>query len=196
MTPLEALKTTFGFSSFRGWQADVIDRVLAGKMTDRVRLLGHQKLSVFGIASEAADQQALKPVLEALLERQALAVTEHGGLCLGHAARPILRGEDQVMIAEPAPKRKGKSRTPKSNPAIPLSINARLFEALRRKRAEIASAQKVPAFVIFHDSTLRHMAAVEPSTLEQMSMISGIGAAKLAAYGAQFLNVIATKDDD
>ena len=157
--------------------------VLSGKPNPRAAALGHDRLSVFGIA-DADDQRLIKPVARALLARDALRADEHGGLSLGPAARPILKGETQVSLVLPPKterRRRGGESAHEDNP---------LFDALRALRREIASEQSVPPYVIFHDATLREMAAARPTTLGALAEISGVGARKLEAYGDAFIALI------
>jgi len=157
--------------------------VLAGKETDKIFTLNHHRLSVFGIANEE-EVQLIKPIARALLARDALRADDFGGLSFGPAARAILKGEERVSIVLP-PKRERKRRTARdSGPADPL------FDALRDLRRELAKEQGVPPYVIFHDATLREMAAVRPADRRALSEITGVGARKLEAFGDAFLAVI------
>jgi ATP-dependent DNA helicase RecQ len=157
--------------------------VLAGRDTDKVQSFGHNRLSVFGIANE--DELALiKPVSRALMARDALRADEYGGLSFGPGAKPILKGEAEVPIVLP-PKRERRRKVRATDfPHDPL------FDTLREVRRELAKAQGVPPYVIFHDATLREMAAVKPQDLQQLAMVSGVGDRKLAAYGNAFLEAI------
>ena len=158
--------------------------VLAGNDTEKVRSFGHHRLSVFGIAS--ADELALvKPVARALIARDALRVDAYGGLSFGPGAKPILKGEQQLTIAVPPP-RKRAPRKRFDGPPDPL------FDALREARRRIAADAGVPPYVIFHDSTLREIAAVKPRTLNELSMVQGVGAVKLERYGEAMLAVLST----
>ena len=158
--------------------------VLAGNDTEKVRSFGHHRLSVFGIAS--ADELALvKPVARALVARDALRVDAYGGLSFGPGAKPILKGEQQLTIAVPPP-RKRAPRKRFDGPPDPL------FDALREARRRIAADAGVPPYVIFHDSTLREIAAVKPRTLNELSMVQGVGAVKLERYGEAMLAVLST----
>jgi ATP-dependent DNA helicase RecQ len=97
-----------------------------------------------------------------------------------------LKGEEAVSIVLP-PKRERKRRASRDlGPADPL------FDALRDLRRELAREQGVPPYVIFHDATLREMAAVKPPDRRALSEITGVGARKLDAYGDAFLTVIRT----
>jgi ATP-dependent DNA helicase RecQ len=161
--------------------------VLTGAPNDKVRERGHDKISVHGIVA-GEDVALLRPVSRALLVRDALETTEHGGLMLGPNARPILRGEEEVRILMP-PKRERRGRNAR-NGADANPVGDPLFDALRACRRELAQEAGVPPYVIFHDSTLREMAEQRPSTIRDMSHISGIGQKKLDAWGDAFLAAI------
>ncbi|MFL6758952.1 DNA helicase RecQ [Sphingomonas sp.] len=157
--------------------------VLAGNDSEKVRGFGHHRLSVFGIAS--ADEIALvRPVARALIARDALRADAYGGLSFGPAAKPILKGEQDLNIAVP-PQRKRASRKRFDGPADPL------FDALRETRRKLAAESGVPPYVVFHDSTLREIAAARPATLKELSKINGVGEAKLARYGSAMLAAVA-----
>jgi ATP-dependent DNA helicase RecQ len=157
--------------------------VLAGKETDKVHSFGHHRLSVFGIASEE-EMALVRPVSRALMARDALRADDFGGLSFGPGAKPILKGEQNVEIVLPARRKGRKPRARGEEGGSPL------FEALRAKRRELASAAAVPPYVIFHDSTLREMAELRPASLAAMAEVPGVGAAKLERYGAAFLEAI------
>ncbi|BBE00085.1 DNA helicase RecQ [Sphingobium amiense] len=164
-----------------------IEAVLTGAPNDKVRERGHDRISVHGIVM--GDEAALlRPVQRALLVRDALETTEHGGLMLGPNARPILRGEEEVRILL-APKRERRGRNARRG-ADANPVGDPLFDALRACRRELAQEQGVPPYVIFHDSTLREMAEQRPASIRDMSHISGIGQKKLDAYGDAFLAAI------
>jgi ATP-dependent DNA helicase RecQ len=157
--------------------------VLAGRETDKVHSFSHHRLSVFGIASEE-ELALVKPVARALLARDALRADGYGGLSFGPAAKPILKGEATVELVLP-PKRAARRRGPAADyPHDPL------FEALRARRSALAKEAGLPPYVIFHDSTLREMAKLKPTTLATLSRLSGVGAAKLERYGEAFVEVV------
>jgi ATP-dependent DNA helicase RecQ len=157
--------------------------VLAGRETDKVHGFGHHRLSVFGIADEE-ELALVKPVARALMARDALRADDFGGLSFGPAAKPILKGEASVEVVLP-PKRARRGRGDrKEYPHDPL------FEALRARRRELAAEAGVPPYVVFHDSTLREMAELKPSSLAAIARISGVGGAKLERYGTAFVEVI------
>jgi ATP-dependent DNA helicase RecQ len=163
-----------------------LEEVLTGKASDKVRARGHDSLTVFGIVS-AEEAPLLKPVSRALLVHEAVTPTEHGGLALGPGARAILRGEESVTLVLP-PRRERTGRGKKQQADNP--VGDPLFEALRACRRALAEEAGVPPYVIFHDSTLREMAAVRPTSRAGLSEISGVGARKLDAYGARFIETI------
>ena len=155
--------------------------VLGGDDNEKVRQFGHHNLSVFGIMN--ADELALlRPVARSLLARDALRSDDFGGLSFGPGAKPILKGDERLVIAVP-PKRARKSRS-RDGVDVP---HDPLFEALRAWRREQAKEMGVPPYVIFHDSTLRGVAAAKPSSLSALSLIEGIGDTKLDRYGESLL---------
>ena len=163
-----------------------LQKVLTGVADDRVIQRGHDRLSVFGIV-EPEEALVLRPLARALQARGLLVQTEHGGLALGGKARDVLRGEEAVLIVVP-PKKERVRRSRKSQEPNP--VGDPLFDALRSLRRDLAEQGGVPPYVIFHDSTLREMAATRPQSLSELSEIGGVGARKLEAYGDAFLTVI------
>jgi ATP-dependent DNA helicase RecQ len=162
-----------------------LEQVLTGQSSDKSVQRGHEKLSVWNIV-EGEEAALLKPVGRALLLRDALRMTEHGGLALGPAARPLLKGEGSLRLVLPPKRQRRTRRGTEANP-----IGDPLFEALREKRRELAKEASLPPYVIFHDSVLRDMAAARPGSLAAMGRIAGVGTRKLEAFGDAFLRVIA-----
>lgn len=162
--------------------------VLLGKTTDKVQKNGHDKVSTFGIGKHLQEQQ-WHSLYRQLIARGLIAVDfeSMGTLKLTEASRPVLRGEETLMLREDIKPEKTKRAAAKAGGAA----GTPLWEALRAKRKAIAEAQDVPPYVIFHDATLMEMMAARPQNLKQMAAISGIGARKLELYGEQFLEVIA-----
>ncbi len=158
--------------------------VLAGNDSEKVRSAGHDRLSVFGIAT-AEELPLVRPVARALIARDALRSDAYGGLSFGPGAKPILKGEQQLTIAIP-PARKRPSRRHSDYPADPL------FDALREARRKLAADAGVPPYVVFHDSTLREIAARKPRDLNALAEVQGVGAAKLERYGEAMLAVLST----
>lgn len=158
--------------------------VLSGNDTEKVRSLGHHRLSVFGIA-DAEERTLIRPVANALIAGDALRADAYGGLSFGPGARPILKGERRLGIAEP--RRVSRPRNERHDgPAD------HLFNSLREARRKLATELGVPPYVIFHDSTLREIAARKPANLRELSEIQGVGAVKLERYGETLLAVLST----
>lgn len=161
--------------------------VLAGKSSEKVVKFGHDRSSVFGIGKDwPADQwKNLARQLEAIdaLERD----PDHGGLVLGPAARPILKGDVPIALKQLAPRRPTRS----TDSAAELAPADRpLFEALRGLRRQLAADAGVPPYIVFSDATLRAMAARRPQTMAEMARIPGVGAVKLDSFGPPFLAAI------
>ena len=166
--------------------------VLRGERNDRVERNAHTKLALFGIGRDRSDN-FWRGVLRQLVARGALRTGdgEFPGLMLVEdQARPILRGETQVMLREDGPTvRAPRSAARAPAPAATPAQNT-LFEKLRAWRAETAKTQAVPPYVIFHDVVLRDVAAVQPTTLGELGAIKGVGASKLERYGDALLKVL------
>jgi len=171
----------------------VID-VLLGKTTEKTDRFGHGQLSVFGIGATQTDK-VWRAVLRQLVVRGLLEVdhTAYGALKLTAAARPVLKGDETVMLRaiEVRPARSKKSRFAPSSGAGVHDDEDPLFLSLRAWRRETANEKGVPAYVILHDSALREIAARKPSTLAELGEISGLGVKKLEAYGEAVLAVVA-----
>ena len=174
--------------------------ILRGKKTEKVAQFGHDRLSTFGIGAELSEAQ-LRGVLRQLIATGALAVDSQAfnTLQLTDGSRAVLKGETAVRLREsvsqPARSRR-RSGTVKAAPAVAAGLTeageAR-FMALKAWRAEIARRHNLPAYVIFHDATLVAIAALAPQSLDDLQGVSGIGAKKLEAYGAEVLRVVAAE---
>ena len=189
----QALSAVYRTGQIFGMQY-LID-VLRGEKNDRVERNGHAKLALFGIGRERGET-FWRGVLRQLVARGALRSGdgEHPGLELTEGARPILRGEAQVMLREDGPTATRPSRSAAARAVSATAVAApgtsEMFDSLRAWRAETAKAQSVPPYVIFHDTVLRDVAAVMPKTLDQLSEIKGVGASKLERYGAELLKLL------
>jgi ATP-dependent DNA helicase RecQ len=170
--------------------------VLLGKDDERIRRFGHDSLSTFGIGKEL-NQQEWRGVLRQLIARGLLAVDleGHGGLHLTELSRPVLRGEERLMLRrETKPPAKGtdkaKAKAAGRATAFTNEADVTLWEALRALRLELAKSHGVPPYVVFHDATLAAMVEHRPQSLSEFGELSGVGERKLAAYGESFLSVI------
>ena len=166
-----------------------LEKVLLGQGDERINQRGHDQLSVFGIVP-SDEAHLLRPLVRALQARGSLVPTEHGGLALGGDARDILKGEVPVLIALAAKPERSTGRRTRDKSGASNPVGDPLFDALRELRREIASEAGVPPYVVFHDSTLREMAACRPATVAALGGVSGVGSRKLEAYGDAFLGVI------
>ena len=167
--------------------------VLLGKDDDRIRRFGHERLSTFGIGRELSHPE-WRGVFRQLISRGLLAVDleGHGSLRLTEASRPVLRGQQRVLLRRelkpdkaPTAKTARAARGPFTDAA-----DQRLWEALRARRLQLARVQGVPPYVVFHDATLAAMVEARPRTLAELAQLSGVGERKLAAYGEDFLDVV------
>ena len=172
--------------------------ILRGKSTPRVLDLQHQTLSVFGVGQDLSEQ-AWRSVLRQLLASGMLTVDQegYGTLALTDASRPVLKGEQRlimrresrpVVTADSLRLHKGQERLP--------GVSQVVFESLRAWRAEVARSHGVPAYVIFHDATLREIALAMPQELSSLAEISGVGARKLESYGLDILTCVANHRED
>ena len=183
-----------------GFGAGHIVDVLRGKVTDKVTQRGHEAVSTFGIGADLCETQ-WRAVLRQLLAMGAVEVDAQAfnTLKLTEFARAVLKGEVVVRLraSEPAThtrkSRRGAAARPAAKAAVDLAPDAQAsFLALKAWRAEVAKAHNLPAYVIFHDATLAAIAQNAPQSLEDLQGISGMGARKLAAYGAAVLEVVAS----
>ncbi len=170
--------------------------ILLGKKTEKVSQYDHATLSVFGIGTELRETE-WRGVVRQLLAQGLLAVEgDYGTLVLTEASSEVMRGGRAVLLRR-EPERAARSakaeRAARSTAGtIELDAAAKdVFEQLRTWRAAAAKEQGVPAYVIFHDATLRQIATVTPTTLAQLGTISGVGETKLARYGQQILDTLA-----
>jgi ATP-dependent DNA helicase RecQ len=179
--------------------------ILMGKRTAKVIQFDHDQLSVFGIGEDLAEAE-WRGVVRQLLAQGLLAVEgDYGTLVLTEASGTVLRREREVPLRKepkkPAGAKSGSSsgsrgdRKAKAAAAeLPEALQP-AFEALRAWRAEQAREQGVPAYVIFHDATLREIATVWPTSVAQLGTISGVGEKKLATYGEGVIGVLAGLGD-
>ncbi len=172
--------------------------VLRGSDGDKVKQWGHDQLSTFGIGSDKPESE-----WRAIL-RQAIALglveidhENYGALRLPEAARSVLKGERSIAMRHY--QKPVKQRRPVSKPTgfgeIELSVPQQaLFEKLRWWRVETARSHNVPAYVIFHDATLREIARAMPVTLDELRQVSGVGEKKRETYGEQLIALVSGRE--
>lgn len=179
--------------------------ILLGKRTAKVIQFDHDQLSVFGIGDDLEESE-WRGVVRQLLAQGLLAVEgDYGTLVLTEASGTVLRREREVPLRKepkkPVTSRSGASGSSGSGKGKAKAAAAELpeellpaFEALRAWRAEQAREQGVPAYVIFHDATLREIATVWPGSVAELGGISGVGEKKLTTYGEGVLEVLGSLD--
>jgi ATP-dependent DNA helicase RecQ len=171
----------------------VID-ILLGRETAKIAQHDHASLTVFGVGTELREPE-WRGVVRQLLAQGLLAVeSDYGTLALTDASAAVLRSEHQVLLRReperpPRAARARRTATAAATAELPAETAGR-FERLRAWRAATAKEQGVPAYVIFHDATLREFAARCPATLAELGTVSGVGESKLAKYGQQVLDTL------
>jgi ATP-dependent DNA helicase RecQ len=175
----------------------VID-ILLGRKTPRVLEHDHASMTVFGIGGDLAEAE-WRGVVRQLLAQGLLAVHgDYGTLTLTEASGEVLGGGREVMLRRevrpPARARTARAARAAAEQTELAPAAAGLFERLRAWRAAAAKEQGVPAYVVFHDATLREIATRAPASLGELGGVSGIGETKLARYGQQILDTLAAAD--
>ncbi len=173
-------------------QAYVVD-VLLGVDDERIARFGHDRISTFGIGTEH-DNRTWRAILRQLIALRFVDVdlASHGGLSIAQAGREFLRDKPKLMLRVPAaPRARRDKATRAAAQSAVADADQTLFQALRQKRMEIARAQNLPPYVIFHDKTLIELAAARPRSRAEMASVPGVGETKLDRYGPAFLSVIA-----
>lgn len=167
----------------------IID-ILRGKSTEKVRTHGHDSLTVFGVGAELSDTE-WRGAIRQLLAAGLLGVEgEHGTLVLTESSDEVLRRERSVVLRR-EPERKARSEKARKRAPVELpDAVAAVFERLRSWRAATAKEQGVPAYVVFHDATLRQIATDAPATLAELGAVSGVGESKLEKYGRAILDTL------
>ncbi|GAA4712686.1 DNA helicase RecQ [Phytohabitans rumicis] len=166
--------------------------ILLGRKTDKVTQHGHDALTVFGIGTELGESE-WRGVVRQLLAQGLLAVQgEYGVLVLTEGSTSVLSRQREVRLRreQARPTTPAKSRSAAAAAELPAQA-APVFERLRAWRAATAKEQGVPAYVIFHDATLRQIATEHPTTLAALATVNGVGENKLAKFGQQILDTLA-----
>ncbi len=174
--------------------AHLVD-VLRGGDTAKVRQFGHDTLSTYGIGSDM-DATQWRSVYRQLVAAGLLEVDieGHGALRLTAESGPVLKGQRTVTLRTDPPSSRSRKRERTTRTGAPVADlppeAAACFESLRGWRAETAREQGVPAYVIFHDRTLREIAMAQPADLDALATITGVGAGKLERYGDAVLQLL------
>jgi len=173
--------------------------VLIGRLTDRVKQFGHDKISVFGIGAELNEKQWRGAIRQLVAMGHLQPDAEaFGALKLTETARGVLKGETEVMLREEAAGSRHRPSRTKSRRGDIASVSAgqgksgdpSLIGALRAWRSEVARQRGVPAYVVLHDATIDGIAASRPTTPGQLRNIPGIGDKKLEHYGDELIALV------
>ena len=168
----------------------VVD-VLRGADTERIRKLGHERLSTYGIGAETSDAEWTSLTRQLIhLGLLSQDVANYSVLKLTEKARPVLRGEQTLRLARPRIREAKKKKRARSAVGLEPADEA-LFESLRALRKRLAGDQGVPPYVVFGDATLVEMSQRKPASEAELLDITGVGQVKLERYGAAFLDIIA-----
>ncbi|VFA99153.1 DNA helicase RecQ [Nocardia cyriacigeorgica] len=170
--------------------------ILLGKKNPKVLQHDHHELTVFGVGTDLRDTEWRGVVRQCLAQGLLAVHGEYGVLTLTEAGNAVLFDGQKVMLRReperPAPTRAARAAKSAKTPPVDLAPeDLALFEKLREWRAATAKEQGVPAYVVFHDATLRDIAARKPADLRGLGAVGGVGENKLAKYGEQVLEVLA-----
>jgi ATP-dependent DNA helicase RecQ len=186
--------------------------IVRGKTTDKTTQYGHDRISTFALCADNTEVQ-LRAVLRQLISLDALRVDAEAfnTLHLTQGSRAVLKGEVKIALRQstkpvrakkpsgspyavsPAARLGAKAKLVAASTEVPLDAQSqRRLAALKAWRAEVAQHHNLPAFVIFHDSTLRAIAQANPNAVSELGGIMGMGAKKLEAYGAEVVRVVKT----
>ena len=171
--------------------AHVVD-VLTGHANEVIAQYGHDKLPTYGVGTEF-DRNGWRSVIRQLVASGVIDIDTagYGALTLGPRGRAVLKGEETVGLRRLAPAAKTRRRRDDPGPVIASPRNAPLLARLKAVRLELARELGVPAYTVFHDRTLAEMAETRPGTLDALSRLHGVGAAKLEKFGVRFLQALA-----
>jgi ATP-dependent DNA helicase RecQ len=173
--------------------------VLIGRMTDKVKQFGHDRLSVFGIGRDL-NEKAWRAALRQLIAMDHLRADSDafGALKLTDTSRGVLKGETEIWLREQIPGARNRAARGKSRRGdlAPLpapqhgGADPALVAALRAWRSEVARERGVPAYVVLHDSTIDGIAIARPATLQELRNVAGIGDRKLEHYGEELIALV------
>ena len=162
--------------------------ILRGKLTDKIKKNGHEQLPTFSIGedySKSEWQGVFRQMMGYDLIRPD--IERFGAFRMTEMARPILRDEQKIELRKDTIIKEVRKTKVKS---LVAEEDETLFSALKSKRRFLAEALNAPAYVVFADAVLMEMARSRPSSLDEFSKLSGVGAVKLERYGKAFLEVI------
>ena len=163
--------------------------VLRGSKATALLTRGYDKLSTYGLLKEMSEAE-VRYSIDSLIHLGLLQVTEgdYPVVKWTERSQTAVKGQEPVFIRK-------KHFKPEKEPArqrasATINFDAKVFEALRQLRTEIAKDEKVPPYVVFSDRALQEMAAYLPRTQDEFGRINGVGPIKWLKYGEQFLACI------
>jgi ATP-dependent DNA helicase RecQ len=166
--------------------------MLHGEDDERQRRIGLTSLSTWGIL-RAHPAAWIVSLLRRLVTAGLVGITasQYPMPFLTPAGARVMRGQDPVRVLLPQAAKPPRARSlSRGSVEAKVTLGAddhRVFEKLRAVRLELARAQRVPAYVVCHDRVLAEIAARRPRTLDELQEVKGMGPARVAAYGEQFL---------
>ncbi len=186
------------FQTGQRFGVNYVIEVLRGGETDRIRQFRHDRLEIYGAGAEIEVPEWRSVMRQAAAAGLLAPDPEgYGGLRLTEKGRAFARDGGTILLRKLRRKESTRAAAKSSRHKKPAAVgppldeaDGALFEALRKVRLELARAQQVPPYVIFHDSTLREMTRQRPGDVDSMATIAGVGQVKMQRYGADFLKVI------
>ena len=165
--------------------------ILRGNLTERVKEWHHDRLTTFGIGKELPEK-TWRAVFRQIIALGLLSADSesHGALHLTEASHAVLKGQQTVQLRLQTQAGHAFEKRPSSDLILLDATERYLWEQLRAWRAKMAKEHGVPAYVIFHDATLRELARQCPKTQDELRQVSGIGARKLDKYGGYLIEIL------
>lgn len=166
--------------------------VLRGNKTERVRQWGHEKVSTFGIGKDLKEN-AWRAVFRQLVALGYFVTdTEgHGSLFLAESSRALLKGQQTVLLRQQPEFQKASKKQCQIDDSFLSDPAAHdLWVRLRAWRTDVARTHGVPAYVVFHDATLKELVRICPQTEDELRLVSGVGAHKLERYGQDLIEIL------
>lgn len=165
--------------------------VLRGHQTVRVKQWNHTQVSTFGIGQNLS-VKSWRAIFRQLIALGFLTASNegYGSLCLTDASRAVLKGQQKIFLRQQSEHKQNMCKTPQNEPQILDAAAQQHLDQLRDWRAKTAKAQGVPAYVIFHDATLKELVRVCPQTEDELLQITGVGMHKLDKYGDNLIEIL------
>jgi len=177
----------------QNYGGDYTAMVLAGSNDKRILEMKHDKLSTWGLLSDAGKRNIRDWIEQLIGQGFLLKYGEFNTLTLTESGQEILRGSGQPKLLKPRPQKKDSRASGKRSKVSEddwEGVDRELFELLRELRREIAEEKSVPAYIVFGDAALRDMAKLRPSTKEVFLEVKGVGEKKMQDYADEFIACI------